>query len=401
MKKLNWHILLFYTFLIIISFFIGRNVQNTSLNNFSMVSAVGIDIDEENVYHLTIQLLNPPALQRNASGDQLGAVVYEEHGRTISDAIRKLSKRISRTIFLDNTEIIVVSEELAKKGITDVLNFLILEPNISANLKFFVTKEVKPSTVLQLFSPVHKFSASRIRETIENVEANYGSAKILYPNKIKNYLMNKTVVNTSIPYLVVKGDPSKGITKENISTYLSPTYLMIGGMAFFKGDQLVDFLGDEEGKTLLMLDGSLLQRSIWEASCPKDKKNKFAAMNILDTKTKFHFKQENNIPAFTIDVKVDGEIYESNCDMNFEHPNKEKYEKQFEQDIKQSIDDLVAKSQKYNTDFIGFAKNIYLSKPSQWHELENDWDSIYPTMKVDVNVKVTVTDTGESTQIPD
>ncbi|WP_078432088.1 Ger(x)C family spore germination protein [Metabacillus halosaccharovorans] len=401
MKKLNWHLVLFYSFLTILSFFIGRNVENSTLNNFSMVSAVGIDQDEENIYHITLQFLNPPALQRNATGDQLGAIVYEERGRTISEAIRKLSKRISRSVFLDNTDIIVVSEELARKGITEVVDFLILEPNISANLKFFVTKDVKPSVVLQMFTPVHKFSASRIKETIENIEANYGSAKILYPNKIKNYLMNKVVVNTSIPYLIIQGDPSKGVTKENISAYSSPSQIIIGGMGFFNGDKLIDFLDDEEGKTLLILEGDLLKKTIWEATCPKDEKNKFAAMNITDTHTKLHFKQqENHTLAFTINSKVVGEIYESNCNVNFEHPNKDKYEEQFENEIKQSMKDLIEKSQEYNTDFIGFAKNIYMTKPSQWHNLKNDWNSIFPNMTVDVNVEVNITDTGESTQIP-
>ena len=364
-----------------------------------MVSAIGIDIDEENVYHVTLQFLNPPALQRNASGEQLGAVVYEENGRTISEAIRKLSNRISRTIFLDNTEIIVVSEKLASKGISEVLDFLILEPNISANLKFFVTKEVEPSTILQLFTPVHKFTASRIRETIENVEANYGSAKVLFPNKIKNFLMNKELVNTSIPYLTIEGDPSTGMTKENVETFFSPTSLTIGGMSFFKGDKLLGFLDGNEGKTLLMLDGNLFKRTIWEASCPKNEENKYSAMNINDTKTAFSFNQKKEL-AFTVDIKVSGDIFESNCDLNFEHPNLVSYEEQFEKEIKQSVKELIKKSQTYNTDFIGFAKNIYLSKPNKWYDLKHDWDSIYPEMKVDINVKVTITDSGESIQIP-
>ncbi|RXJ04152.1 Ger(x)C family spore germination protein [Anaerobacillus alkaliphilus] len=395
MKKRSWLHITIYTLIILSSFLVGKNVEDSLIKNLSIVSAVGIDL-EEDLYAVTLQVINPKRLQKDA-GQTLGYINYKESGRTITEAMKKINTVISRNIFLDDTEIFIVSEELARsKGINEVIDYLIIEPNVASNISFFVTKGDAANAILNIFTPVQQVSAQRIHEMLTNIQKEAGFATRIYPNRVKNYLLNYPVVNNIVPYITIEGNFKQGFKKENIETFDPETKIKIEGMAFFHRDKIVDFLNLEESKTLLLVTNHL-RMTFLESNCPDG--NGFVAMRLDSSKTKINHKLENGIPRFKVDVTVAGRIQESSCEIGFKHPDLQRFETHFGNLIEAHISDLIKLSQSHHVDFIGFGKAMYLSKPSDWRKIEKTWEDIYPNVEVDVKVKVDISESGDATKL--
>ena len=386
---------MYYLFYLL--FFVGKNVEDSLIKSLSLVSAIGVDLEEE-LYAVTIQVVNPAAAQKG-DGGQLGFVTYQETGRTITEALNKIAATISRKVFLDDTEIIIVSEELAKtKGIHDVVDFFILEPNISSNIIFFVSKDYSANTILNLFTPVQPISAQRIMELMDNIEDEAGFATKIHPNRVKNYLLNFPIVNNIIPYITIEGDVEKGLTKENIETYSPIAKLKIQGMAFFKEDKLQEYLPTPQSTTLLLLTNHL-RSSFMEAACP-DKEEGHLSLKVNNSKTKIKPVQDTITPTYTLHIKLKGKVEESTCKFNFEHPNLLHVEKQYEEKVKKEVEELIATSFSFKTDFIGFGKELYLSNPKKWEKETEKWSEIFPSIQIsEISVTVDIDESGDAIKL--
>ncbi|MGD6856734.1 Ger(x)C family spore germination protein [Bacillus infantis] len=390
--KISWKEFILWPAVIIGFFIVGKNVENSFLKNLAIVSAIGVE-KEEDLYKVTIQVISPTASQKEATGD-LGAVVYEQTGRTFSEAVRLASQKVSRYLFLDDTEVFIMDEELAKEnGIKEAIDFLIMEPNVTSNLQVFISKGTKPGEILKIFTPIQKISARRIKEIARNIGSDLGTAVPVYPNKIKNYLLNQTTAQISIPYLQVEGDAGTGMKKANIEEFDPPAKIKIGGMAVFRNDKLEGFLDTEQSKILLLLEKKL-ERTLFEAGCPNGEKG-FTSMNVSKYKSKFKPKVINGMPGFDISVKLDGEVIETSCSLDFTLPSNKEYEKVFTAELQKQIEELIEQSQEDNLDYIGFGKRLYTRKPQLWSEIEKKWESVYPDMRTNIEVEVVITEFGD------
>ncbi|WP_226670789.1 Ger(x)C family spore germination protein [Metabacillus litoralis] len=379
-------------FISLIAFFvIGHTVESQLINKLAIVSAIGVDMDEDQ-YVVSVQVISPSSDQKGAS-EELGAVVHKEKGRTITEAFRKLNTSISRTLFFDDTDILIIQDQLLEtKGITDITDYLIINPIVSSNIEILVSKDVTANTILRTVTPVQKVSAIRIKEIVENNELNAGTSFKMYPSNVQNDLLNN-IKQTSLPYITIQGDIEKGLKKENIEEYSPSTIFKLSGMAVFKEDKLIDFLDDKESMIYSMFQKKI-NRTLLTVTCPNEE-DKFVGLNVTDLDSKITF-EESTKPSFTVDVSVEGEIRESQCSKSVGYPNLEKIQKHYEAEMKKEIEQLITKSKELNSDFIGFGKSIYLSKPKKWNELAKNWDQKYKDSTVKVNVDVIIPLTGDS-----
>ncbi|NLP50094.1 Ger(x)C family spore germination protein [Bacillus sp. RO1] len=379
-------------FLICSSLIIGKNAEDSLIKELIIISAIGVDIKDEE-FLVTVQAIDAPAVKDSAS-DKLGYILYQESGRTITEAMQKLHKTFSRYLFMDDIEVILISEELAKKrGIDDVINYLFLEQTISSNILIFVSKAVSANDILATFRPFEKVSSRGIVDTIENIE-NYASfATPVYPNRVKNLLLNYPVVNNVIPYISLAGDVEEGISKDNIASYQPKTKTEINGMSYFKKDKLIDFLSTEESQHFLFIMDKVREGTL-ESNCPEGPG--YFSYHLKKSKTKYEISWNGNIPKISIKIKPNGRIIESTCKTNFEHPNMDLFRSQIKKQLEASITELIRKSQEEKLDYVGFGKQIYFSDPSKWRKIEGEWESIFPKTLSEVKVDVSITRSGDA-----
>lgn len=115
-------------------------------NDYAYVVAVGVDKSEnEGEYEISIQFAKPAQISGGSSqeggsgGETLGLVTVE--APTIYSGINIANNILSKRFQLSHTKIIVISEEIAKEGINDIIYTIVRSSDLRPNMYIAVAKE--------------------------------------------------------------------------------------------------------------------------------------------------------------------------------------------------------------------------------------------------------------------
>ena len=141
------------------------------VNDLAFVTAAGIDKMEDGKIRLALQVAIPRMLGAAGQGGFGGekgigtkAVwVVSEKGETILDAYRRLQEKLPRRIFFSHSAIIVIGEQMARDGISPILDFFIRqrEARMRSYILFTKGESVK---ILKFVPKLEKIPAEIMRE---------------------------------------------------------------------------------------------------------------------------------------------------------------------------------------------------------------------------------------------
>lgn len=98
------------------------------LNDLSILSAIGIDINKDGEYIITSQVLNTQKAD-NSSGSTSGGtsvVTYETTKKSVHEALRSTIEKVPNKLYIGHLELLLVSEEAAKNNdILDTIDFFL------------------------------------------------------------------------------------------------------------------------------------------------------------------------------------------------------------------------------------------------------------------------------------
>jgi spore germination protein KC len=85
------------------------------------------------------------------------------------------------------------------------------------------------------------------------------------------------------------------------------------------------------------------------------------------------------------------------CSIDLSNPKTMyKLERDVEKHISDHIQNAVRKAQKeFRSDVFGFGKSLYQSNPKMWEKVKDDWNEIFPDLKVKTKVDVKLRRTGK------
>ncbi|WP_282033924.1 Ger(x)C family spore germination protein [Metabacillus indicus] len=389
MKKKAWGLIFFVILTLGSSVVISKNVEDTLIKSISIVSAIGIDSSNEG-YEVTLQMINTAA-KPDSAGEVPGSIIYQQSGRTISQAVKNILNRNPKKIFLDSAELIVIGEQTAReKGIHEILALFLTESEISSSIKIMVTKDYPASKILKTITPAEKVSSKRINDVVHSNELNLGSAASVYPVKVMNDLL-RNIKATALPYVTLSSDQEIGSSQENVSSPEPEVLLILNGMAYFKKDKLAGYLSRDESKIFLGFTNNTKKATI-ETKCGDG----FFTVHIKKSKTSVKPVYNNGMVSFQVKRKMKGELFESTCNKN-DLPYLESKTEAF---LKSEMAGLIARSQEENNDFIGFLKEVYLRNPYKFQEINKKWKELYPEVPVEVEVDLKIEDIGDVNRIP-
>ncbi|UOY94228.1 Ger(x)C family spore germination protein [Ectobacillus sp. JY-23] len=379
---------------VIIATFTGRNIQENTVNSIAVVSGIGVD-KSEGKYIVTLQLYNPAANRKDAS-DEVAAYTYKQEGETVQEAIQNMYKITSRRMFLQSAQIVVFSERLARDGLSDVLNYLIREPNVYSDIKFMICKDISPYDLFRIFTPVSKVSSSRFKEVLERGMRHMGYRGFATLEDAKEILTARTTQLT-VPYISVVGNPKEGFKKTNIEQSTPRVLISLEGVTVFRGDRLYRMLSFEESIMYRIVQGQLNRASV-TTGCPHSKGR--VSWKLSSTKSVISVISERRPYTFRLGVQAKANIYDITCKGNLADPIYiKKLEKKSSKDLQVKLQDLIRKSQTYNTDFIGFSDAMYHQNPSLWRRTSKQWSRLYPDAKIEGKFEIKLINTGDIIRI--
>ncbi|MBU3142969.1 Ger(x)C family spore germination protein [Clostridium sp. CF012] len=358
--------------------------DSIELNEKEIISAIGIDkADEKGKIIVSFQSI---ITERISTAVKPGSDKSNVHlvlitANSISDSLVKYNARISKIPEFDHTSIYILGEDIAREGVNSFIDGIFRNYEFRAKSDIMVCKG-KASDILRKKIETTNLSADFIINLLDR-----GNHMETVPRESLHTFMLKLSSKTTSPVI------TQIEIKEN--NELEGGDIGYGGCGIFKKDKLVGYLNSDETMGLLWLT-TKMNRLILASGYPGTVSENLS-QQILNSKIKIRPKIINGEIMMSLDIWEHGNIRENNKGIGINSPETIKIlEDGFANEIKRQVEGTLKKLQKeYKTDSLGFGEIIHKKFPKHWKKIESKWDEIYPTIKVEVNVKVTLKSTGK------
>ncbi|SET42216.1 spore germination protein [Natronincola peptidivorans] len=329
-------------------------------------------------YAYTIQIpVIPEAIARpEAGGGAPGAVDrtwdLTIEGNNFFEVNRQFSTRLNYPPFYEHLKVIVISEEVARDGIIEVLDMFLRDHEMRRRTKVFVT-------------PLDAKSILDVSPRIDDYTSLY---------------LDKLPLNASktsrMPHKTDLGEVSKSLHNE--LDFVLPRIIATkdeikyAGAAVFKGDEMIGWLGELDTNYTKWVRDAVLG-GIEVVSSPHNP-DELVVVEITEGKT-------NVIPRVTegsivMEIEVEGtfnlvEEYRGQFHNIFDRSFKKKVEEKIARKLEKEIYDTIHHVQEtFGADIFHFNVALQRYEPRLWEEIQENWHDIFPNIEVEVKAEANI-----------
>ncbi len=355
------------------------------LTDLAFVMAMGIDKGEDKKFDVSFQLVNPGnvASGQNGGGQGLPIAVYKSSGNTITEAARNATKMISRRLYYSHTNLIAVSEEVARDGILDMMDALDRDPEFRTTTQIVVARHTSAQDLVSALTNLDKLPVNKITKELKSTE------KMLGENigvNIDDFLAGLVSdgKNPIVNGYIVHGKKEQIGNAQDLQKTIGGAFLEADGLAVFEKGKLIGWFEHQWARGVVYVLDKVQSTGInvsWNG-----KKHAITMASIRSkTKVSVHFK--NGKPLINIAIEDEGWISEANTAVDLTNPQViDKIDKLVEKEIKRQVLGSIKEAQKMKSDIFGFGERVHRANPKQWKKLKGDWNNHFA--ELDVNVKV-------------
>ncbi|MDW8802541.1 Ger(x)C family spore germination protein [Clostridium sp. A1-XYC3] len=365
------------------------------LNELSIATAIGIDKSGDK-YTVSVQLMNPSEIAgQKSSGQRAASVVYKAEGKSIFEALRRMTLSTSRRIYVSHVRVIIFGEQVSREGIKDLLDFLSRDHEMRSNVYMLTAKNSRAEDVLSILSVVEKIAANKIYLSLRSSEQSWAATSVVKLDELIDSISSKgrdAVMNG----VLVKGNLEIGSTNENIKNSQPPAILAIDNIGVFKKDKLIGWLSEKEGIGYNQIMGKI-KSTVVTVNSPEGGN---VGIEIKNSKSSVKGKVENGKPKIYIDFKASGNVgdVQSTVDVT-KAENIRKLEAETEKNMEKNMKEVIERAQKeFQSDIFGFGEAIRRSNPKEWKKIEKNWNNGFKDLPVDINTTVTIKQIGTTTK---
>jgi spore germination protein KC len=368
------------------------------LNDLAVVVALGIDLEGKD-YLVTVQVVNPNEVGtlRSSSGSA-SVVTYTEKGVSIPDALQRMLSKAPRQLYLSHLRVMVFGEPLARKGIIPVLDYIARNHELRNDFYMLVAKQSKAREVLSVVTPFEKVPAESIYSSIMVSDKKWAATgRITLQHFIT--VLDRGGSNPVLSGVKVSGDKKKGRSNELLYDVRPETLLVHEGLAVFKKDKLVGWLGEDDGKTVNYILNKV-SGTIGHVPCPNHAQGT-VNIGILKANSKIRaYEDEKGEPAFAVRINFEVNVDGIQCSLDMSDPaSVTAIEAEFEKKARENTTNNIREVQKkYGSDIYGFGEALHRQRPKMWAQYKKEWDDHFKKAKIEVKVIVAVRKIGSIVQ---
>lgn len=361
----------------------GCRKSKQELNELGVVLNSGFDLSSDGKYIFTAQILNTQGdtaatSKNNTNETSSDVVVFSALGDTPYSAANNLGESYGKPLFFGHSRYIVLGENLASSGLSLFIDSLLRIRTTRPDTLLLVTKGMA-ADIVKASTSNERIPSNEI-ENIHKFQNVKGYSPMVSGLEFANSLSNKT----SAPILGTIALKNK---------YGTDNTFDVSGTAVFKGDKLIGFMNDTETRGVQWVRGRVQGGIILGYFSP----NKLISFFQLQSKSKITPILKGNSISIQIDIKSEGNVVEMSAPLNPMKNHKIMYElnASLSNAIKNEILAALNTAQKkYKLDIFNFGNTIEQKYPDFWNKNKKNWSSIFPNIKIDVNVTSNVNRPG-------
>jgi len=378
--------------------------DNNEIEDLAYIIAIGIDEADSNSFNLTFQAAVPKSISGGSSGGGGGGestnIISFKTDNFLS-GFKKTSEYLSRKINLSHTKIIVVSEKIAKEGITAFLNGLHNFSDLRPNVHIIVSSEGAKKYIESIQPKLSSNPARYYDLLFKSYETGF-----LVPDthiedylyRAKNYGIQPVTIYTEKDKDIIEGKkPSgdEGSEKSDVKSKKSgdskKENMAIKGLAVFQMDKMVGKLDPKEATIFALIKGSNNNVRI-EVTDPLDERFKVLGTVNREKSSSTKVRIENGKPQININLKLNINVQAVQSDNDYDESEKAaKLKKVYEDYLNKGINSLLEKATyEFKSDIFGFGE---LAKRNfktidEWDKAK--WPDIFPQSKYDFKVDLEI-----------
>ncbi|MBP1964568.1 Ger(x)C family spore germination protein [Paenibacillus aceris] len=363
--------------------------DKAELTEYAFVQAVAIDQSESMEFELTIHSYNP-----SSGAEVSGAIKQVKKGiniktkaDTIFEAVRDIPIHLGRKAKWDHMRVILISDKVARNQ------------NVGEILDFFSRDHEPRSSVLLLISEGNAGDYLEIKPFIENTIGQQ-------LRKIEESATKFSAKTSTVPLLdlAIQMQSETGtamvpyIHKDN-----PPNYVSVAGIALLKKGKMVSGIVTPFDTQRLLMLMNKYESGILEIPCPADSSEKkklkeSIEVNTLDTKVTPIIKGKE--VTVSVVTKIKGSVSELHCSVLKSKEDDKRFEDRIKKMVEHDIQRTITILQKDKMDIIGVGNKIFRKNPVLWKKLKPTWEERFAEMKFNVDVEITVLNTGLNAGTP-
>ncbi len=360
------------------------------LNSIAISTAIGVDKNDDGKYEVSTMIANSRKEQSSSKESESQSIIFTGVGNTISEAFKDIDLYNPRRNYIGHVSVVVISDEVAKDGLNDILDFSARNPESTKRFQMVIAKNCKAKDILKILTPLETFSAQNISNNLKySRDSQATSTAILYSDFIYNLL--EKGMNPILPSVILKGDKKDGAKDESLQQTVPDAFIKINNLALFKDYKLVGFASANESRGINLLKSTIEQLTV---NIKID--NKYITFKLLDSKTKSKIKF-NDKPIINVEIKGIATLVEDNSNHSL---TDQKVMKEIEKKINKKIEELANQgleiAKKNNTDVFGYGNLIYKNYPNYFKKFK-DWDKEgFKDLDVKIKSNVVLSTTGSA-----
>ena len=295
------------------------------IDNLAYVIAIGLDVGKDNNLKLSLQLSVPNGDENSSSSSSQSssAVVNSIECPSINSGISLFNSYLGKEVTLSHCKVLVISEELAAKGISEYLFTLANDIQFRTDSNIIISK-CDAETFLKYSAPLLDKVSARYYDIAPTSSEYTGYTESITCNEFFNSINDN--ISNPVAILGSINTPDTQRTTDENSAYTAGQTPISGetsvetmGLAVFNDDKLVGELNGLESICHLIISSKLENAQIRIPS-PIEQLNYIDLYIELDNSTKNSLYLVNNSPYITSNVKLTARIQSlnSNIDLNDE-----------------------------------------------------------------------------------
>lgn len=285
------------------------------LSDMNIVNGIGIDFKDEE-YIVSLETVKS---SKGESSNKITTNVISGKDKILANAINQAINNSGKKAYFKHVDLVIISEELAKNGIGDVVDYMLRDVTVSSS--FFTVIADDPEKILT--TEIDDNSISNL--IVDTIRYNVDATQIDNIDLIVSNIINEKK-DIALPYIEMKN--------ENV---------IIDNIAYFKKAKMVGKMNNKIYNFLLLKSDNL------------DFDNDDNVINIYKKNIKYDVKKDKII----IDIKGMGKVKKINEDTNLEDEDSyKKLEKGIQETIATEVEKFIDEALENESDLVGF-KDLY------------------------------------------
>lgn len=341
---------------------------------------------KKGLIRITVQIAVPGRIPlgtgsgSSSPGGQKPVWVLSSVGRTVDDALMNLQQQLADKLFYGHLRVIVLSEDVARKGIENENDFFRRQPQVRRTVWMVVSKG-NAADIMNATPQLERVPTLYLLATLEHARE---MGKL--PNIFSGVFFSASSAKGQegiLPYLELKKESN----------------IEIAGMAIFKKEKMVGT------STALQIGHYMAMKEINPGGYS-------VLVEVPGSKTTVVFKSKHRKSKITTTIRngnvhtsikcqIEGDLAEkSNEKMLITAESLKMLEEKIQNDGTVGFKKLIQQTQNDGSDIFGFGEYVRATLPAYWNKkikTKEAWENKYKEMTVDVTVKVKIRRIGTKT----